>query len=141
MAVNTVVIEGNLVRDLELRFSAAGNAVCSGSIAYNERIKNDAGDWEDGDPTFVDFVCFKAMAEQVAESLEKGDRAVIFGRLQMDRWDDKNSGESRSKLKVVAELVSPSLRWATAEVTKVHASSSKPATSTTPAYDKDEELF
>ena len=85
MAINFVTIEGNNTRDPELRFSKAGNAVCSGSIAYNERVLVD-GQWEDGDPTFVDWVIFKDQAENIAESIEKGDRVLISGRLSMDTF-------------------------------------------------------
>ena len=118
MPENTITLVGNVTRDPELRFGAgSGAAVLSLGLAVNNRKKGKNGEWED-DANFFDVVVFGEMAEQVAESVQKGTRIIVTGRLDWSQWDDKDSGSKRSKVQVIADEVGPSLRWATANVTR-----------------------
>jgi single-strand DNA-binding protein len=112
---NEVTLVGNVTRDPELKFTNGGQAVADFGVAYNTRKKTNSGDWEDGEPQFFDITCWGQLAENVAESIQKGNRCVIVGRLEQRTWETKE-GDKRSKVSVVAEEVSPSLRWATCEV-------------------------
>lgn len=110
---------GRLVEDPQLRFSQSGTAVCSVNLAFNSRRKNAAGEWEDGDSFFVRGTAFKELAESMAESLTRGCEVVVSGRLKLDRWEDKQSGEKRSAPSLLIDAIGPSLRYATATVNKV----------------------
>lgn len=100
---NKVIVMGNLTRDPELRYTPQGTAVCEFSIAINERFKNAAGNQEK--VHYVDVVAWSKTAELVAEHLTKGSSVLIDGKLTQDRWEDAQSGQKRSKLKVTAERV------------------------------------
>lgn len=115
--INQVILEGNLTRDVELRFTNNGTAVADLGLAVNRSVKTGDDTYED-EPCFVDVTVWQQQAENVAETLKKGDRIVVIGSLRMDQWVDKDTEKNRTKLKVVADSVSPALRWATAEVTK-----------------------
>jgi len=118
MADNAISLTGNITRDPELRFAATGGtAVASFGLAVNNRKKGRNGEYED-EAHFFDVTVFGDLAEHVAESLTKGMRVLLNGRLQYQQWDDKESGQKRSKVQVVADSVGPDLRWATAVVTK-----------------------
>ena len=108
---NNVAIVGNLTRDPELRFSNSGMAVARLSVAVSKR----RGDGEEK-PGFYDVVCFREMAENVAESLTKGSRVMVTGELSWDSWEDRETGAKRSKVEILADDIGPSMRWATAEV-------------------------
>jgi len=110
---NNVVIVGNVTRDPELRFIQSGTAVASFGLAWNQR-SSQGGEEK---AHFFDVTCWRDLAENVADSIEKGDRVVVYGRLDYRSWESEN-GEKRSAVQIVADEVSPSLRWATAEVTK-----------------------
>ena len=86
-------------------------------MAINTRKKNAAGEWEDGDAQFYDVKAFGDLAEHVAETVTKGMRVIVTGRLNFSSWE--KDGERRSKVDVIADEVGPSLKWATAQVTKV----------------------
>jgi len=131
-----VTIVGNMTRDAELRFTPAGTAVASFGIAVNKR-KKDGDQWVDDGAEFFDVTCWKQLAENVAESIEKGTRVVVTGRLQQQSWET-DDGQKRSKVQIVADEVGPSLRWATCEVTKTERSDRAiAATNTAPAFDDD----
>jgi len=118
MADNTVTVVGNVTRDPELRFTPSGQANASFGLAVNRRWMNrQTNDWEE-QTSFFDVVCWREMAENVSESITKGARVVVTGRLEQRSWDDKNTGEKRSKIEIVADEIAPSLRWATAQVTR-----------------------
>ena len=118
MADNTVTVVGNVTRDPELRFTNSGQATASFGLAVNRRWQNrQTQEWEE-QVSFFDVVCWREMAENVSESLTKGSRVVVTGRLEQRSWDDKNTGDKRSKIEIVADEVAPSLRWATAQVTR-----------------------
>lgn len=114
---NAIHLTGNLTRDPEMRFLNSGKAVASFGLAVNARKKDAAGEWVD-DPKFFDVVTYDTLAENVAESLTKGVRVTLGGRLDFRQWEADDGGK-RSKVEVIADSVGPDLRWATAAVTKV----------------------
>jgi len=114
---NVVELIGNLTRDPELRFTPSGAPVASFGLAVNRRWQNrQTNEWEE-QVSFFDVVCWRELAENVAESLTKGTRVMVSGRLDQRSWETQD-GEKRSKVEVVADEVAPSLRWATAQVTR-----------------------
>lgn len=102
--LNKVMLLGNLTRDPELRHTPKGTAVGELGIAMNRRIQDGAGGWKE-EVTFVDVTIWGANAENAHKYLSKGRSVFIEGRLQLDSWDDKTSGQKRTKLKVVGEIV------------------------------------
>jgi len=98
---NKVILMGNLTRDPELNHTPSGTAVCEVGLAVNRKFKR--GDDMVDETTFVDVTLWGRRAEIAGEYLQKGSPAHIEGRLQLDQWDDRESGQKRSKLKVVAE--------------------------------------
>ena len=121
MADNTVTLVGNITDDPELRFTPSGAAVANFTVAVNKRFKNNAGEWEDRLDGFFRCNCWRDMAENVADSLKKGTRVVVTGRLQQRSWDDQE-GNKRSAFEIQVDEVGPSLRWATADVQKAQRS-------------------
>ena len=109
---NTVTVVGNVTRDPELRFTPNGAPVCNFGVAWNRKGQND-----EEIVSFFDVTCWSGLAENVAESIHKGDRVVVYGRLDQRSWENPE-GERRSKVEIVADDVSPSLRWATVEITR-----------------------
>ena len=118
MVDNLVRLTGNITDDPDLRFSAGGKAFAKFTIVHNQRIKNERGEWADGDSSFFDVTCFGDYAEHAAESLAKGHRVTVIGKLSQDKWEDKDTGQPRSKVVILADSVSADLRWATATITK-----------------------
>lgn len=114
---NTVTLVGNITRDPELRFTPTGQATSTFGLAVNRRWQNrQTQEWEEA-TSFFDVVCWREMAENTSESLSRGARVIVTGRLDQRSWETAD-GERRSKIEVVADEVGPSLRWATAAVTK-----------------------
>jgi single-strand DNA-binding protein len=114
---NSVTVVGNITRDPELRFTASGQATASFGLAVN-RVWNDRQTNEKKEAvSFFDVVCWREMAENASESLSKGARIIVTGRLEQRSWETPE-GEKRSKIEIVADEIGPSLRWATAEVRK-----------------------
>ena len=101
--LNQVHLMGNLTRDPECRYTPKGTAVGDIGIAVNRRVKN-GENWED-ETTFVDVTLWSQSAEYAQKYLTKGSAVFVQGRLQIDQWEDKQSGQKRSKLKVVAESI------------------------------------
>lgn len=132
MADNSVTIVGNVTDDPELRFTPSGQAVANFTVAVNKRFKNNAGEWEDRLDGFFRCSCWRDMAENVAESLKKGSRVVVTGRLQQRSWDDQE-GNKRSAFEIQVDEVGPSLRWATATITKSQRTGAAPAAAAAPA--------
>jgi single-strand DNA-binding protein len=102
MNLNKVTIAGNLTRDPELRFSPKGLAICKFGVAINRTWKGESGDQKE-EATFIDVDGFGRTAEAVAQYFKKGKPIYVEGRLKLDQWDDKQSGQKRSKLGVVME--------------------------------------
>lgn len=149
---NNVDIVGNLTRDPELRFTPGGMAVAQFGMAVNRRRQDrQTQEWKE-ETSFFDVVAYGTLAENISESLTKGARAMVVGRLEQRSWETQD-GDRRSKVEVVADEIGPSLRWATAEVTKNERRAESPAGSgnssnsgrtvsnQAPAYDYDEEPF
>ena len=162
MPDNSVTLVGNVTRDPELRFTPSGQAVATFGLAVNRRWQNrQSNEWEE-QTSFFDVKCWAQMAENVGESLHRGARVVVSGRLEQRSWETEQ-GDKRSKVEVVADEIAPSLRWATVEITKNErrepgqggaggggrpVPNAPPATSPAPAgggggggYSEDEEPF
>lgn len=117
MSGNTVCLVGNVTRDPELRFTPSGQATATFGLAVNRRWQNkQTNEWEEA-TSFFDIVCWREMAEHASESLGRGARVIVTGRLEQRSWETQD-GDKRSKVEVIADEVGPSLRWATAEVRK-----------------------
>jgi single-strand DNA-binding protein len=121
MADSQATIVGNLTRDPELRFTNSGMQVTSFGLAVNYRRQNkQTGEWDE-ETSFIDVTCFGQMAENVAETLTKGSRALVTGRLQVRTYDRRDGGQGTA-VEVIADEIGPSLRWATAQVERVSRS-------------------
>ena len=101
---NKVILLGNLTRDPEVRYTPKGSAVCDLGIAINRQYTLDSGEKRE-EVTYVDVVLWSRLAEIAGEYLKKGRPVFIEGRLQLDTWDDKQSGQKRSKLRVIGETM------------------------------------
>ncbi len=118
---NTVTLVGNVTRDPEIRYTPSGQTVATFGLAVNRRWQNRQNqEWEE-QVSFFDVKCWSQMAENVSESVTRGTRVIVTGRLEQRSWETDN-GEKRSKIEVVADEVAPSLRWATAQVSKIERS-------------------
>jgi single-strand DNA-binding protein len=114
---NTVTVTGNLTRDPELRFTPSGQATASFGVAVNRSWQNrQTQEWNEV-TSYFDVVCWAQLAENAAQSLTRGTRVIVTGRLDQRSWENQD-GERRSKIEIVADEVAPSLRWATATITK-----------------------
>ena len=114
----TVTFEGNLADDPQVRFTPSGKQITEITVLVNERRLNGQGEWVDGEPTRRVVKAFKTLAENVVESLSKGDRVFVHGAVTTEAWTDKDTGGKRTTQRVLAEIVGPSLRWATTRITK-----------------------
>lgn len=101
---NRVILLGNLTRDPEVRYTPKGSAVCDLGLAVNRQYSTEGGEKRE-EVTFVDVVLWARLAEIAGEYLKKGRPVLIEGRLQLDSWDDKQSGQKRTKLRVVGETM------------------------------------
>lgn len=140
---NTVTLVGNLARDPELRYTTGGRGVCSFGLAVNRRWKNNQDEWTE-QVSFFNVVCWADLGEHVAESLVKGNRAIVTGRLEQREYETRE-GAKRSVVELVADAVGPDLRWATAVVTRIERdrpSNSAPQQSqANPTYGDEEQPF
>jgi single-strand DNA-binding protein len=118
---NTVSLVGNITDDPELRFTPSGSAVANFTVAVNRRFKSQDGQWEDKLDGFFRCSCWRDMAENVSETLKKGMRVMVVGRLQQRSWED-GDGNKRSSFEIAVDEVGPSLRWASASVQKSNRS-------------------
>ncbi|MFF9284845.1 single-stranded DNA-binding protein [Streptomyces griseosporeus] len=121
MAGETVItVIGNVVADPELRFTPSGAAVTNFRIASTPRtFDRTTNEWKDGDSLFLGVAVWRQQAEHVAESIKRGDRVIVVGRLQQRQYEDGN-GNKRSSYEIQADEVAPSLLRATATVTKAN---------------------
>ena len=101
---NKVILVGNLTRDPELRYTSNGKAIAKIGLAVNRTWTNEAGEKKE-EVTFVDVDTFGRTAENVGQYMRKGSPILIEGRLRLDQWDDKQTGQKRTKLGVVADTV------------------------------------
>lgn len=116
MADSTVTVVGNVTRDPELRYTASGQAQLRMGVAVSRRWQNrQTNEWEE-QTSFFNVTAWREMAENVAESVTKGSRVIVTGRLEQRSWEV--DGEKKSTVEIVADEIGPSLRWATAQVVK-----------------------
>jgi single-strand DNA-binding protein len=101
---NKVILVGNLTRDPELRYTPKGMAIAKVGLAINRNWTSEGGEKKE-EVTFVDVDIFGRTAENVAQYMKKGRPILVEGRLRLDQWDDKQTGQKRSRLGVVAETV------------------------------------
>jgi len=120
-AVNNVTLIGNLVDDPELRFTPSGVAMAKIRFAVNRRYQRN-GEWQE-ETSFFGGTLWRDAAENAAESLQKGMRVIVTGRLEQRTWETQE-GDKRSIVEIAVDEVGPSLRWATATVTKTARSDS-----------------
>jgi single-strand DNA-binding protein len=114
-----VTIIGNLTNDPELRFTPSGAAVASFTVASSSRVLDkQTNEWKDGDTTFLRCNVWRQYAENCAESLQRGMRVIVNGRLKQRSYETKE-GEKRTVYEIEVDDVGPALRYATAKVTKV----------------------
>ena len=113
MADNNVRLVGNLTRDPELRYTNGGQAVASFGLACNRRYQQN-GEWKE-QTSFFNIVAWGQLGENAAQSLAKGARIIVSGRLDQRSYETKD-GESKSSVEIVADEIGPSLRWATASI-------------------------
>jgi len=115
----TITVVGNLTADPELRFTAAGAAVANFTVASTPRILDrQSGEWKDGEALFLRCSIWREAAENVAESLTRGARVIVTGRLKQRSFETRE-GEKRTVVEVECDEIGPSLRYATAKVNKV----------------------
>jgi single-strand DNA-binding protein len=126
-----MTVVGNLTDDPELRFTSSGAALVKFTVASTPRtLDRQSGEWKDGDPLFLNCTAWRDLAEHIAESLTRGTRVIVSGRLRLSRWEDKETHEKRSAYGLEVDEVGPSLRFAQAKVTRM--SRSKAADGFTP---------
>jgi single-strand DNA-binding protein len=119
----TITVIGNLTDDPELRFTPSGAAVAKFRVASTPRFMDRAsGEWKDGDPLFLSCTVWRQAAENVAESLQRGARVIVSGRLRQRSYETKE-GEKRTVMELEVDEIGPSLRYATAKVQKMSRSS------------------
>jgi single-strand DNA-binding protein len=117
MADNAITVVGNVTRDPELKFLNSGQAALKLSVAVNRRWQNrQTQEWEER-VSYFEVVGYGAMAENAANSLVKGSRVIVSGRLEQRTWETEN-GDKRSIVEINADEIGPSLKWATAVVTR-----------------------
>jgi single-strand DNA-binding protein len=114
---NQVTIVGNLVEDPELRYTPNGAAVATFRVAVSKRIREDNGQWRDGETSFFNCNVWRQQAENVAESFSKGTRVIVVGRLRQRSWETPE-GQKRSVVEIEVESCGPALDWAKATVSK-----------------------
>jgi single-strand DNA-binding protein len=115
----SITVVGHLTRDPELRYTGDGTALVKFGVASTPRVLDrQSGQWRDGDPLFLTCTAWRDLAEHIAESLAKGMRVVVAGRLRLSLWET-DEGEKRSAFQVDVDEVGPSLRFAQAKVTKM----------------------
>ena len=118
----TITVVGNLTADPELRFTPSGAAVANFTVASTPRIYDrQSGEWKDGDALFLRCNIWREAAENVAESLTRGARVIVTGRLKQRSFETRE-GEKRTVVEVEVDEIGPSLRYATAKVNKASRS-------------------
>jgi len=114
---NQLTIVGNLTDDPELRYTPNGAAVATFNVAVNRRTRDESGQWKDGETSFFKCNVWRQQAENAAESLTKGTRVIVIGRLRQRSWET-TEGQKRTAIEVEVESVGPSLEWATTKVAR-----------------------
>jgi single-strand DNA-binding protein len=113
-----VTVVGNITADPELRFTQSGQAVANMTVVKNKRRMNQqTQQWEDAGADFYRVNAWRQLAENMAESLHKGDRVIVSGKLESREWETRE-GDKRTSWEITADAVGPDLRWAMAQVRK-----------------------
>jgi single-strand DNA-binding protein len=124
MQDNTMTLVGNLTDEPEMRFTSAGTAVANFTIASTSRVfDKEAGQWRDGDTLFMRCTVWQQSAENLADSLAKGTRVIVSGRLRQRSFETRE-GEKRTSVELVVDEIGVSLRYATVQITKTNRTSS-----------------
>jgi single-strand DNA-binding protein len=114
----TITVIGNLTDDPELKFTASGAAVANFTVASTARtFDKNSNEWKDGDANFFRCAAWRQLAENVAESLQKGQRVIVTGRLRIRNFE-RQDGSKGTSVEIDVDEVGPSVRFATAKVTK-----------------------
>ena len=122
----SITMVGNLTADPDLRYLPNGTAMVKFTIASTPRtLDRQSGEWKDGEPLFMNCTAWREIAEHIGESLGKGTRVIVSGRLRLSRWEDKESGEKRSAYGLDVDEIGPSLRFAVAKVQRMNRTSGK----------------
>ena len=141
--LNKVLLLGNVTRDPEVRYTPKGSAVCDLGVAVNRAYTTDSGEKRE-EVTFVEVTLWGRTAEIAGEYLKKGRPVFVEGRLQMDTWDDKQTGQKRSRLRVVGEnmqlLGGRPPACVTAEMTGDQRQASAPPKASAPAAPDEDEI-
>jgi single-strand DNA-binding protein len=115
-----ITIVGNLVQDPELRFTPNGNAVCKFNVAVTPRtFDRTSGQWTDGEAAFWTVTAWRTLAENIAASLSRGNQVIVSGRVKSESWEDRETGKTRSRMVIDADVVGASLDYATVTVRKM----------------------
>lgn len=125
-----VTLVGNLTRDFEAKVLPSGSTVANGSLAVTERrLNKSTNEWEDGETSFYDVEIYNGQGENAVNSLGKGNRVIVVGRLRI-RDFERQDGSKGKQAVVTVDEIGPALKWATAEVTKAaKGNGGKPAAS------------
>ncbi|KDA44958.1 single-stranded DNA-binding protein [Frankia sp. BMG5.23] len=121
-----LTITGNLTGDPELKFTPNGAALCRFTVASTpRRYDKNTGKWEDGEAMFLTCTAWRGVAENAAETLARGMRVLVTGRLRQHHWEDKETGQHRSMFGLDVDDVGPSLLFTTATVTRTSRGTSR----------------
>jgi single-strand DNA-binding protein len=127
-----VTLAGNLAADPDLRFTPTGVAVATLRLAVTPRRREQDGTWSDGETSWYRVTCWRQLAEHAADTLTKGARVLVAGRLRIRQYET-DDGRRGTTAEVDADDLGPSLKWATATVTRTSAGNGTPAPASTPA--------
>lgn len=137
-----ITIIGNLTTDPELRFTPSGAAVANFSVVVNtRRFDKRTNEWTDAEPTFWRCTLWRQPAENLAESLTRGMRVILTGRIESRTWEDRQTGEKRTALEIQVDEIGASLAFATIKVSKVDRSGRSCAPAGAGVADDDEPPF
>lgn len=130
-----------VVMDPGVRFSQSGNCILNLRLIAKKRVRDSNGNWSDGPtPLFIDCTVFGKQAEHLADSIAKGDTVMVEGTLEQQEWDDKETGEKRSKVCIIADEVAVSTQWGPAKTSRVLEESGS-ASKASSSDDSDEPPF
>lgn len=117
-----------IVSEPEIRFSDSGKAWAKVRVVMKDRKRGQNGEWEDGEPMFIDLLCFGKIAENLVDSATKGDSLVFDGKLSPNKWTDKE-GVERNDMRIIADEIGVALTWGTAKTNRMLESSGAAAVS------------
>jgi single-strand DNA-binding protein len=132
-----LTMEGRVAAEPELRFTPGGKAVCELALVANDRVKQGDGSWADGEAFWLRATCWEQLAENVVNSVEKGDLVVAIGKVYTDEYEDKE-GNKRRQTRMKAYSVSVPLRFAEAKVQRIKREAAPESTRETPVPPQDD---